>query len=186
VLLNDWNRLVITIAVKRKGFLICRCWGAAYWKRPRYGSMTIWLLTYLHRPPDIMAARSIRDTRWSHWSPRSQTPNTQPRQSARPTNHPNWLLKMHSFFTFNRQSLRGTQRSNLTSTNHPGFSPNYVQKFLNLVTFGNNCYPSRECAECQAAFASTTTAQLRGRMRRSFPYRREREAHKLTAVAPTA
>src|SRR6516165_7590491 len=45
VLLNDWNRLVITIAVKRKGFLICRCWGAAYWKRPRYGSMTIWLLT---------------------------------------------------------------------------------------------------------------------------------------------
>ena len=103
--------------------------------------MTIWLLAYMHRPPEIMAARSNRDTRWSsHWSPRLQRPNP-PAQTVSSVNKPsNRLLKMHSLFTFNRQSLRGTQRSNLTSTNHPGFSPNYVQKFLNLVTFGNNCY----------------------------------------------
>jgi hypothetical protein len=70
----------------------------------------------------------------------------------------NCLLKMRSLFTFNRQSLRGTQCSNLTSTDHPEFSPNYVQNFLNLVTIGNNCYLSRECGECQAAVASTTGA----------------------------
>ena len=88
------------------------------------------------------------------------------------------LLKVCSLVHLIRRVCE-TQRNDLTSMDHPGFGPNFVQKFLILVTIVTN----RGNAASARLPSRGTTALLRAR--RGPPSRTvgDEEAHKLAIVA---